>query len=408
MTNRQARKTSQLNNWKYTAHESSYFGRSACARYIKQTVVIILGILFTQATTSCRSNDGHQYEIHGVVNMADMEGSLIYLAGLEGNTLVYADSTVIADSTFMFIGIQDKPRIKYLIPLRRTQTTYAPEPFILENGNIRAVIMDSGTYVSGTPLNDEFNMYRSKKADFRARKELLSYAYRDSLNKITEEKEEYLMAQYRSIERAEMEYVADIINKNNDNVFGGYVMLENRYMLSNAQKRKILDDASEDFFQLDGITSIAESLKRRNTLDAGRKLPDIELLDSRDGKMHLLSEYAGKGNFLIISFWASWSAPSIADIYNIRTLAWKYSSKGLGVLSISIDTLASDWQKAIRKNGMYWTNLADLKGWGSNVTAKYQINAIPNYMLVNSDGTIIMSEGTLDDIEEKLNRLLNN
>lgn len=390
------------------ARELSVCGSATCTGYIVKTTAIVLAILFTQATSSCRSNDGHQYEIRGVVNRTDMEGSLIYLAGLEGNTLVYADSTVIADSTFMFTGIQDKPEIKYLIPLRRTRTTYAPEPFILENGNIRAVITDSGTYVSGTPLNDELNMYRRKKADFSTRKKLLSYAYRDSLKKMTKEKEESFMAQYRSIERAETEYVAEVINKNNDNVFGGYVMLENRYMLSNAQKRKILDDASEDFFQLDGITSIVESLKRRNTLDAGRKLPDIELLDSRDGKMHLLSEYAGKGNFLIISFWASWSAPSTADIYNIRTLVGKYSSKGLGVLSISIDTVASEWQKAIRNYGMYWTNLADLKGWGSDVTAKYQINTIPNYMLVNSDGTIIMSEGTLDDIEEKLNRLLNN
>ena len=57
---------------------------------------------------------------------------------------------------------------------------------------------------------------------------------------------------------------------------------------------------------------------------------------------------------------------------------------------------------------MYWTNLADLKGWDSNVTLRYQINSIPSYTLINPDGTIIVFDGTLEEVDIKLNQLLNN
>ena len=359
-------------------------------------------------TVACNRGDKQEFEIYGKVTGADMEGSLIYLAGLEGNTLVYADSTVISDSTFVFTGIQDKPQIKFLIPLRGVHPTYVPRPFILENGRIGATISDSGMYVSGTPLNDELNKYRQKKIEFDSKKAALHATYRDSLQKMTKEKENSFLEQYKSIEKAESEYIVDVVDKNNDNVLGGYILLENRYILSNEQKKTVLSDAKDEFFLLDGIASIDESLKRRNNISAGQKIPDVKLLDNNDGEMHNLSEYIGKGNFSIINVWASWSVPSVVEIYDLKSVAKKYGSRGVELLSISIDTISDEWVKAIKKNRMYWTNLADLKGWDSNVTLRYQINSIPSYTLINPDGTIIVFDGTLEEVDIKLNQLLKN
>lgn len=373
-------------------------------RHIKIIVILI----FALATNACTRENQQQFEIHGKITIPDMEGSLIYLAGLEGNTLVYADSTVISDSTFVFVGIQDKPQLKFLIPLRRVSPSYAPKPFILENGRIEAVISDSSLHVTGTPLNDELNKYRQKKIEFESMKKKLDGNYKDSLRKMTKEMETEFLTRYKAIEKAESDYVVNLISKNNDNVLGGYIMLENRYTLSNAQKQAILSDAPEEFFSLDGITSIDEALKRRNSLNTGKKIPDIKLLNSSDGELHSLSEYAGKGNILVINIWASWSAPSVAAIYDIKALAKKYSRKGVEVLSISIDTVQEQWRNAIKKNEMNWTNLADLKGWNSKVATLYQINSIPSYMLINTDGSIIISESTLEEVDSKLNRLLNN
>lgn len=357
---------------------------------------------------ACNRSDKQEFEIYGKVTGTDMEGSLIYLAGLEGNTLVYADSTVISDSTFVFTGIQDKPQIKFLIPLRSVQPTYAPKPFILENGRIGVIINDSVMTVSGTPLNDELNKFRQEKNGFDSKKRALHAIYKDSLRKMTKEMESSFLEQYKSIEKAESEYIVDIVDKNNDNVLGGYILLENQYILSNAQKQAVLSDAKEEFFLLDGIASIDEALKRRNNISTGRKIPDIKLLDNNDGETHNLSEYIGKGNFSIINIWASWSVPSVVEIYDLKAVAKKYGNKGVEILSISIDTISDEWVKAIKKNEMYWTNLADLKGWESSVTRRYQINSIPSYTLINPDGTIIVFDGSLEEVDMKLNQLLNN
>ena len=225
---------------------------------------------------------------------------------------------------------------------------------------------------------------------------------------MTKEKEISFLEQYKSIEKAESEYIVDVVDKNNDNVLGGYILLENRYILSNEQKKTVLSDAKDEFFLLDGIASIDESLKRRNNISAGQKIPDVKLLDNNDGEMHNLSEYIGKGNFSIINVWASWSVPSVVEIYDLKSVAKKYGSRGVELLSISIDTISDEWVKAIKKNRMYWTNLADLKGWDSNVTLRYQINSIPSYTLINPDGTIIVFDGTLEEVDIKLNQLLNN
>lgn len=374
----------------------------------RQTMKIILVMIAATAVCACNKDDKQRFEIRGKVTSTDMDGSLIYLAGLEGNTLVYADSTVIADSTFMFTGIQDNPQIKYLIPLRMAKQTYTPQPFILENGHIKAEISDSGLYVSGTRLNDELNKYRHKKEEYNKSRSKLYQAYKDSLRNMTKEKENTFISKYRTVENDETDYLVNLINKNNDNVLGGYILLENRYILSNEQKQTILAKASEEFFLLEGITSIAEALKRRDNLNAGKRLPDVQLLDAGDGELHPLSQYIGKGNFMVVNIWASWSIPSVAAIYDVKNLARKYAHKGVEILSISIDTVAEKWNEAIRQNGIYWTNLADLKGWDGEVTATYQINTIPNYMLINPDGTIVLSEGSFEEIESKLNQLLNN
>ena len=140
-----------------------------------KTISFMLVIFMTVA---CNLGDKQEFEIYRKVTGADMEGSLIYLAGLEGNTLVYADSTVISDSTFVFTGIQDKPQIKFLIPLRGVHPTYVPRPFILENGRIGATISDGGMYVSGTPLNDELNLKSASNlnGNLNCSKELEHYA----------------------------------------------------------------------------------------------------------------------------------------------------------------------------------------------------------------------------------------
>jgi peroxiredoxin len=114
--------------------------------------------------------------------------------------------------------------------------------------------------------------------------------------------------------------------------------------------------------------------------------PEITLNDV-NGKAISLSSLRGK--VVVLSFWASWcpgcrqSNPALVKLYN------KYKDKGLDIYSVSIDTKKSDWEAAIKADGLVWKNhVSELKGWDSNITLQYEVNATPYKLLLDKEGII--------------------
>ena len=66
------------------------------------------------------------------------------------------------------------------------------------------------------------------------------------------------------------------------------------------------------------------------------------------------------------------------------------SSKGFGVISVSLDTDNNKWQQAIAADGMTWPQISDLKGDDSPNAGTWGIKSIPTYYLLDGDGKIIV------------------
>lgn len=143
---------------------------------------------------------------------------------------------------------------------------------------------------------------------------------------------------------------------------------------------------------------LMEGLKKRS---AGTMFTDLTMNDT-EGKERKLSEWVGKGNYVLVDFWASWCGPCRAEMPNVVAAYEKYHAKGFDVVGVSFDQKSDAWKKAIEQIGMKWHNISDLKGWQCAASEAYGISSIPSNILVDGEGKIVASDLRGEALHKKL------
>lgn len=137
------------------------------------------------------------------------------------------------------------------------------------------------------------------------------------------------------------------------------------------------------FRTLKSITDLATSLHNAEATAPGKKFTDFTV--SYNGTDQKLSDYAGKGKWLLVDFWASWCGPCRRAMPLLKELYGQYKDKGLEVLGVAVWDEPADSERAARQMQLPWPQIINAQKIPTDL---YGIYGIPHLMLIAPDGTI--------------------
>ena len=134
-------------------------------------------------------------------------------------------------------------------------------------------------------------------------------------------------------------------------------------------------------------------------VNIGNIAPDLDLKNPNGDNIKLSSL---KGNIVLIDFWASWckpcrdQSPELVDLYST------YQSKGVTIMSVSLDRNNERWLQAIKDDHLIWTHVSNLKHWKDPIAAEYNVRSIPELFLIDDRGAVLARSHDLASIKSIL------
>ena len=337
--------------------------------------VLLASLIGTSACTS--GGNASTYTVEGVVSDSSANGKTIYMMRYDDSRRL--DSTVVKDNRFTFTGSVDTAS---LCRIDVSRTAFAN--LVLESGKI-TVDLENYTQPSGTPLNDA--LARISKSE-------------DSLYQVMKEKYEEYEAQYKDreeltkqwnayadeLQKSQLEEGKVLFAQHNDDAVGYYLIFSSRFAsMSPAEQKELLLSAGP---WLKSTRFVQEKLAKIENLEKtaeGSPYVDVKGKDV-EGKDISLSDFIGKGNYVLVDFWASWCGPCRGEIPNLAKLHKAYKDKGLTVVGIFVWDKEENFAKAVKEEGITWAQIFDTEG---KATDFYGIEGIPQIILIAPDGKIV-------------------
>ena len=143
------------------------------------------------------------------------------------------------------------------------------------------------------------------------------------------------------------------------------------------------------------VTSFTNAYNTNKLMGKGKPSPVFENYKDVKGGVKSLASF--KGKYVYIDVWATWCGPCIQQIPYLQGLEKEYHGKNIEFVSISTDESqrsGGTWEAAEQK----WRDFVKAKSltgvqlWAGEDFAfqqAYQINAIPRFILISPEGTIV-------------------
>ena len=340
----------------------------------KQTIITALFTLVT-LTGQAQTN---KYTIHGnftkVAEAMSKQGlSFDSVTLVNPATIGVVARQAIQNGEFTIQGMVDKPYYAMLNigissevngEIKRKNSRM---PIIIEPGDIQFDGNNRVPIIQGTPLNNVLSDVVSKRnaPDFiETAKEL-------------------------------------IIQHKDDAVAIPLLLMLDDSMLEPDTLLTLISQLSEDTQHHPHVAKVKE---KAETLLARPKEGDMfkDFAVEYDGKTTRLSDYVGRGRYVLADFWASWCGPCRQEIPNLIALYEKYKEKEFLVLGVAAQDNPEASLKAIDEMQIPYPQILNAQKIATDI---YGIDALPEAILFSPDGTILARGLRGVELENKLEEI---
>lgn len=318
------------------------------------------------------------YTVKGTVADSLFNGKYVFLVNSATGKPI--DSSLVTDGQFTFTGPTDS------LDIMRIALSRAYSADIIAQAGTILVELKDGSTVSGTPLNEELQKYKAEKdslgrmvsgqmADLKTRQgDKIDEAQYDSiLNKVYYPMEQAITDKY--------------LQGHTGDALGLFVIWrsDKLYDMSLSQMDSVLNILGGKAQNFGPLVKIHTAKMNLENTQVGKMFSDFDALNP-DGSAAKLSDYVGKGNYVLADFWASWCGPCRAEVPNLKEIYEQYKDKGLVVLGVNVWDKKASFEEAVQKLEMPWAQICNFDT--ATATDIYGISGIPHIILFAPDGTI--------------------
>ena len=344
---------------------------------------------------------GQEFFIKGKIEL-DKGNLLVLTRTLEGmDTLARAP---FSGETFSVSGKLDSPVVAHLVVegyeggfvmMLEPGATYTANLTRSGNGDIRGgklqqVYLEYQAIVQ--KVNDDIRVLKQKMAEASAQKHFKTVKeLQGKIDKVAQDARNKMDA---------------LIRRNADNVVAAYLQTAGLERVNElAPLKQAYASLSEKAKTTVQGRLLAARIAEIEQVALASTAPDFTL-STPDGEQ--VSLYGVKGKLKIVDFWASWCGPCRMENPNMVKLYNDFKDKGLAVVSVSLDERKAAWVQAIKKDGMPWIHVSDLKGWKGEVVQLYHVDAVPCILVLDEHNRIlaknIRAEKLRAFVEERLGK----
>ena len=328
---------------------------------------------------------------------------------------IFLDSAIIVDGKFTLKGAVEEPVYCHLIvpeinPETGKTSNIFDAPLILENAKIKLTADAEGkSKVTGTENNEILQTYMDADAVLGQKQDDALQAARDAKAAGDGELAESFGEEQQKYSKERRELRIEFVKNNINNPAGRSQFFHNKLGsllgLPLEQLKELIADANEATLQNPLLLRVAERIQALEKTAIGQYFTDIRM-PNVNGKEIALSDYAGKGKYVLLDFWATWCSPCRAEMPHVLAVYKKYKNKGFEVVGVSLDAKHDAWLKGIKDLGLTWPQMSDLKGWSCEGAKLYAVHGIPHTVLIDPNGIIIAHNLRGKKLEEKLAELI--
>lgn len=135
------------------------------------------------------------------------------------------------------------------------------------------------------------------------------------------------------------------------------------------------------------IRAEIETYRANQSKDAiGKRIPYVLFKDMKDRNISTLE---AKGQYRLITFWATWDSLSVTRVKGLPEIARKMEQKGLEFITISLDANDSIWRAQVKKLNLPGYNIRLQEGFADTKAVTLGVRTIPENRILNPESLVI-------------------